>query len=144
METYAELRKRQQEESNVFPYGYAFSNSQFKEMMEKWGLKETDTDKILSIGSGGFIRKTDFEAMKEMRLRHRKERRDAMDADATGKGFIYEMFLYELQNHEYCVTLDATDSLEALGITLEEINADKRLLSAFNRACKKAAKYECD
>ena len=46
---YLELKQRQQKEVNDFPFGFAFSNQQFKEMMEKFGLKETDTDKIYSI-----------------------------------------------------------------------------------------------
>ena len=43
---YLELKQRQQKEVNDFPFGFAFSNQQFKEMMEKFGLSENDTDKI--------------------------------------------------------------------------------------------------
>ena len=35
-------------------------------MMTKFGLKEKDTDKILSIGAGGYIRKADKQALHEM------------------------------------------------------------------------------
>ena len=34
---YLELKERQQKEVNDFPFGFAFSNEQFKEMMEKFG-----------------------------------------------------------------------------------------------------------
>lgn len=38
MESYRELRDRQQKEFNELPLGFAFSDKQFDEMMEKWGL----------------------------------------------------------------------------------------------------------
>lgn len=59
MNKYAEMKKRHQEEVNQLPLGFAFSNKQFEEMMEKWGLSPADTDKICSIGAGGYIQKKD-------------------------------------------------------------------------------------
>lgn len=45
MESYRELRDRQQKEFNELPLGFAFSDKQFDEMMEKWGLDpEKDLD----------------------------------------------------------------------------------------------------
>lgn len=38
MESYRELRDRQQKEFNELPLGFAFSDKQFDEMMGKWGL----------------------------------------------------------------------------------------------------------
>lgn len=38
MNSYTELRNRQQEEFNAFPLGAAFSNAQFDEMMRKWEI----------------------------------------------------------------------------------------------------------
>ena len=46
---YLKLKEKHQKEVNDFPFGFAFSNQQFKEMIEKFGLKEKDTDKIYSI-----------------------------------------------------------------------------------------------
>ncbi len=47
---YAILRKKQQEEFNKLPLGFAFSNEQFAEMMKGWGLDpDKDTDKIYRI-----------------------------------------------------------------------------------------------
>lgn len=137
-ETYRQLRNRQQEETNQFPLGFAFSNSQFKEMMEKWGLKETDTDKIYSIGMGGFVRKSDHKAFRELLDRHGRELKQAVEADETGEGFIYQMFLYELNNHEYGYTGDISDTLESLGYTEEMVKADKRLVHGLLKAMKDA------
>ena len=131
---YLELKQRQQKEVNEFPFGFAFSNEQFKDMMKKFGLKEKDTDKIYSIGAGGYIRKTDSEAMHDMFKRHRKEIENEIKNDKDGTGFIYEMFRYELSNHEYCVTYDIEPTLDALGLTLEEINKNQKLVKGLKKA----------
>ena len=133
---YLELKQRQQKEVNDFPFGFAFSNQQFKEMMEKFGLKETDTDKIYSIGAGGYIRKSDSNAFDEMFKRHRKEIEDEIEKDKKGTGFIYSMFRYELANHEYCITYDIERTLDALGLTLDEINQKENLLNGLRKALK--------
>ena len=99
---YQILKDRQQKEFNAFPMGAAFSQQQFAEMMEKWGLLPTDTDKIVHIGGGCYIRKTDREAFRALVERLEKEKADALAADTTGEGIIKDMFLYELANHEYC------------------------------------------
>ena len=57
MNRYAELREKHQKEFDKFPMKFAFSDKQFKEAMESLGLTENDTDKIIGIGAGGFIRK---------------------------------------------------------------------------------------
>jgi len=40
MNKYDEVKNRHQKRVNDFPLGFAFSNEQFKNMMEKWGLTE--------------------------------------------------------------------------------------------------------
>ena len=131
---YQILKDKQQKEFNAFPMGAAFSQKQFDEMMAKWGLLPTDTDKILHIGSGCYIRKTDREAFHELVDRLDREKQEAIAADTTGDGIIKDMFLYELANHEYCITYDLDDTLDALGLTVDEINADPRLLRGLEKA----------
>ena len=130
MNKYTSLKSKQQAEVDAFPFGFAFNQSQFNEMMEKWGLTPDDTDKIYKIGGGGYIRKTDADAMHEMFERHEAEREEAMKDD----DYLYQMFNYELANHEYNYTGDLTDTLEALGLTIEEINANPRMADALKRA----------
>ena len=136
MNAYQEMKDRQQKEFDAFPVGAAFSNQQFQQMMEKWGLTVNDTDKICSIGGGCYIRKTDKEALRDLINRLNKEKQDAIATDLTGDGFIFDMFVYELANHEYCITYDLEDTLDALGLTAEQINADKRLTHSLNKAIK--------
>ena len=66
--------------------------------------------------------------------RHKREMKEAIAADPTGEGFIFDMFLRELENHEYGYTGDMTDALEALGFTAQEVVDDPRL----NRGISKA------
>ena len=134
---YVALKQRHQQESDAFPFMFAFSEEQFTKGMESLGLSPTDTDQIYSIGMGGYIRKTDASAMNEMFARHARERQEAIDADKTGTGYIYDMFDYELANHEYEYTGDVSDTLDALGLTPEQVNADPRMVRALNRACKR-------
>ena len=67
--------------------------------------------------------------------RHRRELLDAIEADSTGEGFIYDMFYTELANHEYSYTMDLAEGIAACGLTVEQINADPALI----RGLKKAA-----
>lgn len=134
--TYSILKQKHQEEVNNFPMGFAFSKKQLEEAMEKLGLTATDTDKVVSIGGGGFIRKTDSEALGEMWSRQKKEMKDAIDNDTTGDGFIFDMFAYELANHEYGYTGEIEPALDALGLTIDEINASESLLYGLNKAVK--------
>jgi chaperonin cofactor prefoldin len=130
MSKYTELKAKHQAEVDAFPFGFAFNQKQFDEMMKEFGLTPDDTDKIYKIGGGGYIRKTDSEAMNEMFERHEAEHKAAMQDDE----YLYEMFYYELANHEYGYTQDLTDTLEALDLTIEEINTDPRMADALKRA----------
>jgi hypothetical protein len=131
---YSELKKQHQKEVNEFPFIFAFSNKQLAEGMAKLGLKEDETNKLISIGNGGFIRKTDKEALNEMFNRHEKELKKAISEDSTGEGFIYQMFDYELANHEYCITYEIDDTLDALGLTIDEIRNNDKLLHGLRKA----------
>lgn len=136
MISYEELKNRQQKEINAFPFGFAFTNAQYEEMMKKWGLTPDDTDKIYSLGGGAFIRKQDSSAMDEMFRRQKEERKKAIEEDTTGDGYIFSMFKYELANHEYGYTYELDDTLDALDLTLSQIKKDKRLRHGLNKALK--------
>ena len=131
--SYIQMKKEHQEEVNNFPMIFAFSNKQFEEGMKKLGLKITDTDKIYKLGdTGGYYRKVDAEKLHEMFKRHNYEMKEAM----KNEEFAYGAFDYELANHEYVITYSLEDTLNALGLTLEEVHNDKVLNKALNRAKK--------
>ena len=125
MNKYAELKNKLQKEFDEFPFGFAFSNEQFEKMKAELGVK--DNSELISIGAGGFIRKTDEKALDELINGKEKRMKEAIESDSTGEGFIKDMFLYELANHEYCITYELDDTLYALDLTYEEIEKDPRL-----------------
>ena len=127
MNKYVEMKERHQKEVNEFPMKFAFSDEQFKKAMKELGLNENDFDKVVSIGSGGFTRKTDVKAYKEMGKRQYKEFWKAIQEDKIGDGFIKEMFLYELDNHEYIITHEIDDTLDALTLTKADIRNNNNL-----------------
>ena len=143
METYVEMKARHQKEVNDFPLGFAFNNKQFGEMMENWGLDENDADQIYSIGFGGYVRRKDSESLHDLFNRQEAEKKAAIAGDKTGYGYIYQMFLEELNNHEYSYTCDLADTLNALGLSADEINADHRLLNGLVKAVNEIMNVGC-
>jgi len=128
---YLELKNSHAEELNNFPNAFAFSKSQFDEAMVNLGLTPSDTDKVCTVFGGGIIKKTDSKALNELFNRHHSERKGAMK---SSDDYLVEMFSYELANHEYGYTMELDSTLEALSLTIEEVNADKRLLKALHTA----------
>jgi hypothetical protein len=143
MNTYSELRQKQQKEVDDFPFFFAFSNKQFEEGMAEFGLEPNDTNKIYRLSdTGDYYLRSDTDRLCEMFERHIKEVQTQIDADTTGEGFIFEMFNYELANHEYVITYDITDTLNALGLELGDVQNDQRLkhgleLARQNQLCQR-------
>lgn len=137
MNKYIELKDRHQKEVNEFPMMFAFSQEQFEEGMKKLGV--TSKEELVSIGYGGFVRKTDAKAYVQLIKRMDDEDREAM----KDPEYCYEMFRYELSNHEFCITYDYTDTLNALGLTKDEVEGNQMLLDALRRAERDYLK-ECD
>ena len=132
--SYLQLKEKHQQETNNFPMMFAFSDKQFEEGMQKLGLTATDTDKIYSLsGTGGFYKRTDAEALHKMFKNHEEEMKQSIN---NSEGFIFDMFNYELANHEYTYTGEVDQTLDALGLTIEEIHNNKKLLHGLQKACK--------
>lgn len=71
METYRELKARQEKEVHALPFGFAFSETQFEEMKIKLGVKENS--ELYRLGdTGGFYRKADSELIHRTFKRMRK------------------------------------------------------------------------
>lgn len=135
MNKYAEMKNRHQERINALPLMFAFSQKQFKEGMERWGLTENDTDKIYKLGStGGFYQRKDSTLIFSTFEQNEKEMTEAIRADPDGTGFIRDMFLYELANHEYCITYDLEPTLAALNLSEDDVLNDERLMNGLKLA----------
>ena len=143
MNAWEQLREKQQAEVNAFPIHFAFGIDQINRKIAELHLDpEHYQEQICGIGAGGFVLKQDYPALIEMFKRHKKEREDAIAADPTGDGFIYDMFLTELVNHEYGYTVTYGDTLEALGYSIADIEADPRLEHGLEKAAAAIRKRE--
>ena len=136
METYTELKRRQQAEFEAFPLYFAFGEKQYKELLEKLNLTEEEAEEqLIPIGcGGGVVLKKDKDRFCKMVERLADEEDAAIAADKTGDGFIFQMFLEELRNHEYSYTGDIEETIDACQLTVEEINASPALLHGLQKA----------
>ncbi len=143
---YDEMRQRQQEEFNKLPIKFAYGNDQFKKMMQEFGLKENQTDKLYSLSSaGGYYLKTDAPKIKAWQKATTEELSNAIAEDTTGEGFILDMFYSELCNHEYGYTMDDEYTLDALGYTPKDIATNPALKRGLELAKQKILdEQSCD
>lgn len=142
MNTYAEMKKRHQEEVNALPIYWAFTEERFDEVLKELGLTKNDTDKLCNTFGGGLCLAKDAQMIADTLARNFKEVEDAIQADETGDGFIKDMFLYELRDHEYTYTCEVEETVEACGFTMEQIENDERLLHGLEAAAKKLREAE--
>lgn len=143
MNSYTEMKARHQAEFNALPLGFAFNEEQLAEMLEKWGLHRNNCScKICYLGCGTYIQKKDKGRLDKTLERHRKELLGAIVADSTGDGFVFQMFLTELENHEYSYTRDISDALSALGLTSEAVISDPKLAKGLVKACEYIENHE--
>ena len=140
--SYKELMDKQMAEVNAFPIKYAFSDDQFKKVVNEWNLsfdKNSDNyygKQLVSIGDGMFISKKDVKAFNDMFDRHLEEHQKAIEEDTTGEGYIYDMFVYGLQNCEYGYTGCVYDTLKVLNISNETLQQNAVMSQALEKACK--------
>ena len=137
METYQELRTRQQKEVDALPLGFAFSEKQFEEMKAKLGVKENS--ELYRLGStGGFYRKIDADLIIGTFKRHQEERQNAIfTANGINIVYIQSMIYYEMCNHEFAINHDGREEvLEACNLTEELLDKHSELKNAWNAARK--------
>jgi hypothetical protein len=96
---------------------FAFSKSQYDEGKEKVGASKVN--KIRSIGQGMFCLSKNADIVIESLYNIYDE---SIDQDVKENG-IYGVITRELDNHEYCITLDIEDTVRALS-DYKEITED--------------------
>ena len=134
MNQYKMLKDKHFKELNNFPFFISFNDIGIAYGLLKIGLKATDTDKITRLNHNVIVKSEDVSAWKEMITRHRKEINNSIKNDKDGTGFIYDMFLYELNNHEYLYTREVDATLESLGYTKKQIESNLALKNGLNLA----------
>ena len=130
MNKYRKLKEQHAKAFNEFPKFFAFNDKQFEEGMKSLGLSKDDTDKIYSMGYGGYYKKEDAPKLREMNEKLHREMKEAMEDEQ----FLYDMFYEELANHEFCITYEYDDTLDACGLTLEEVKSNEKMLRALKKA----------
>lgn len=135
METYLEMKVRHQAEVDALPFGFAFSDEQFKEIMQNWGLpcNKEGYKQIVSFGAGSFLRKEDVPQVKEVFARQKKERQEAR----RNLKIMFDAFYFEFKNHESQIIKDDEMVCEAVGLSWAEVQNNPDLLKTYNRAWKK-------
>ena len=137
METYQELKTRQQNEVDALPLGFAFSEKQFEEMKAKLGVKKNS--ELYRLGNtGGFYRKIDTDLIMGTFKRHQEERQNAIfTANGINTVYVQSMIYYEMCNHEFAINHDGREEvLEACNLTEELLDKHSELKNAWNAAHK--------
>jgi hypothetical protein len=120
---YTELKQKQSEEFGNFPIRFAFSEQQLNKALADLAAERSE---CCSVGAGGIIRKTDKAKLSALVDKHTKEKQDFFGVDAQ----LIDAIKYELGNHEYIYTMDISDTVEALGLNLD----DERVLKCLTEA----------
>lgn len=133
---YVELKNKQETEFNSFPIKFAFSRQQEEKGLEELGL--ASADEAIGIGGGGFIRESDKQAFYDMLEKFDKEHTQMLE----NPKYVVDMFKYELANHEYGYTYDLEPTLEACGLTEEDIENNLILKKGLVAALEEYENYE--
>ncbi len=129
--SYRAFIEQQQKEFDGFPVLFAFSDDQLAEGCKR--LEITDPAKELySIGAGGYIRKADSASFHELVSRLTAEREAALQE----YDFLLDALIYELNNHEYCYSLDPAPALNVLGFATDDLKTSEPLRQAYHEALR--------
>ncbi len=109
---YTQFKEQMRDKIAKFPMQFAFDNEQLEEGMKK--LNASTKAELLDIGGGGFIRKVDSENFDNLFKEVSKETEEFLKDEQN----LLDALEYELANHEYSITYDESDALNALGLSL--------------------------
>jgi len=87
---------------------------------------------LQDVGSGMYVRRADMPLWIELESRHREELFNALGDEE----FAIQALVYELENHEYGVTDDVTDTLDALAISQSDLDNIPGLSECLEKAIK--------
>ena len=103
---YLDLKKRHQKEFEDFPIAYAFNDKQLEEALEKLGATK---DECVSVfGHGDIVKRENAKSLIALLDRQTKELHRALRDDHE---FAEAAFLYEMDNHEYCLNWSADEDV---------------------------------
>lgn len=131
---YIELKNKYQDKVDNFKgLIFAFTEQQLEEGLKKINATRRD---ITPIGLGGFVLKDRVHEFKQIHKNFKRELKEHIDNDPDGENFVKNMFLYELNNHEYIVSHDEEPALRALDLSYEDLKEEPKLKHGLECAMK--------
>jgi len=141
MNKYKELKNRHQEELNEIPLIVAFDAQDLEQEMKSLGLQPNETDAVYKLHNCAYILKSDRDRYNGMLQRFKDEEKQAINADKTGDGFIYDMFFYQFEIHQLFESEFVYHALKALELTKKDILKSPNLLNGYKKAFKVFENY---
>lgn len=126
--TYADWADKVHRTISHFPMGFAFSDEQFEEQKKKLGV--TENNELIAIPGNGFIRKKDKKEFKKL-FSYLDTKKEEFLKSAK---FVYEMFLYEMDNYEYGLTMNKAEVLAACELSWKQVKENPMYMQCFIRA----------
>lgn len=121
MKTYKELKREITETPQNFDgVFWAFNKDQFNKGLKKLGLKECETDKLAILGAGGYVLAEKKASYWQLVDTLQGKMKEALKDQA----FLLEALIYELINHEFIYTYDASDALASLALNSKDIPSE--------------------
>lgn len=115
---YQKLKDKHRAEMEAFEgIFFAFNQKQLQDGMAKVNATAAE---LFKLPGGGFIRKDRSKTFREMLERFEEERRAVL----ANRKKLEEALVYELANHEYCITYCVDDALDALGLEKADVPAE--------------------
>lgn len=140
---YKKIKEKHQEEVNKFPMYWAFGDNQWKDLLNKLKLTEEEAQEKLILGpAGSLMFKEDVSKFTKMMEEHYNEIQNEISKDKDGTKFIKDMFITELNNHEYGYTMDVSDTLISLGLSEKDLQDKENLRNGLQLAIKEIKEYE--
>lgn len=124
---YRELKYRCQKRIDDLPIFFAFDEKQFRAGKRKIGAKHDK--ELVRIGSSGFMRKVDSHLLNEAMDANEKEIAEFLSDDDN----LESALIYELANHEYCISYDSSEALDMLDLNAEDERVARILQSAIKK-----------
>lgn len=133
---YKQLKLKHSKQVNDFQgLFFAFSNEQLNEGLTKIGAK---IEEICSIGAGGYILKAKRKEFDDMFKSFEVERIEFMKSEKR----LINAIIIELANHEYSYTRDVSDTVETMGLDVNDKFTNtclKKAIKKFLKSCQEVA-----
>ncbi len=134
MNRYKRLKTIYRKKKDDIPVLFVLKDEQLKEKIKESGLKGFYD--VASCGNGKCIRMEDLFYFTMICLEENDKHHQYIMEDRTGEGYIKDMFICELENHNYANTNDLKDTLNALNLTQKQIDESPTLRHGLELAKK--------